>query len=119
MPYGDEHLPRQKAFPVGETSVVLSPPSFEQYMELQAWMRTNQKENATPEQQEYLGTGYSVQCIYACTDESITPNLALQVYLLSGGPLGEVVTAAIKLCTVQKPVAKETLEAIPTSSPEK
>ena len=118
-PYDTEPIPGMKEFPVGDTSVDISPPTFEAFMILQKWVRANQNEkNSTEEEDEKFFMGYAVKCIEACTGKFITEREALQVFLKSGGGSSDVVQAAIKLCIVNKDVKVGTLEQVPTSSPE-
>ena len=118
-PYDTKRTPGTKEFEVGNTSVEISPPTFEAFMKLQSWVRDHYKDKATESELEYFGTGYAIKCIETCTNKFIDETHALQVYLQSGGPSGEVVQAAIKLCSVNKKIQTETLEQLPTSSPEK
>ena len=107
---------KPKDFPVGDTTVLLKPPTFEHYMELQTWIQEHQPEKDAKAKQGVFWMGVRVQCLRACIEDGVTAEEALQVFLDSGGVESEIVLAAMGMCTTKTPVAKETLDAIPISS---
>ena len=111
---------KPKEFTVGDTAILLKPPTFAHYMELQAWIQENAPEKDAPEgKRGVYWMGVRVQCLRVCIEDGVTAEEALQVFLDSGGVESEIVLAAMGMCTTKTPVAKETLDAVPTSSPGK